>query len=205
MLSFAITPGVARNAADAAALHAQVLQLPPVDFLLLREKHLPAADLLALTLSFGQTLHRISPHTRLLLARRLDVALAAAAAGLAPGIHLSAAPGELTPTQVRTLLPGAFVSTSCHTLDEVRAACTAGASAILFAPVFGKLVAGAQVVAGQGLPALRAACHAAGPVPVFALGSVTRADAPACQDAGAAGIAGIRLFFPSAIPLPAEP
>ena len=47
---------------------------------------------------------------------------------------------------------------------------------------------------GQGLEQLHAACIAAAPVPVYALGGVTLENAAACIAAGAAGIAGIRLF-----------
>jgi thiamine-phosphate pyrophosphorylase len=66
--------------------------------------------------------------------------------------------------------------------------------AILFAPVFGKSVAGEIVSDGQGLDKLRAACLKAAPVPVYALGGLTLANADACIEAGASGIAGIRLF-----------
>jgi thiamine-phosphate pyrophosphorylase len=49
-------------------------------------------------------------------------------------------------------------------------------------------------LSGQGLEALRAACRAAGEMPVFALGGVTIDNASACLAAGATGVAGIRLF-----------
>ena len=66
---------------------------------------------------------------------------------------------------------------------------------MVFAPVFEK---GGE--RGVGLEALRAACRAspdASPavtLPVLALGGVTLDNAQACLEAGAAGIAGIRLF-----------
>jgi thiamine-phosphate pyrophosphorylase len=68
------------------------------------------------------------------------------------------------------------------------------ADAILFAPVFEKIVAGQTITPGQGIDRLRAACLAASPIPVYALGGVTPENARSCLDAGAAGIAGIRLF-----------
>ena len=110
-------------------------------------------------------------------------------------MHRSGAEGELTPGEVKRLMPEAWVSVSCHTLEEVRRAVAAGADAVLFGPVFGKTVGGVEVVAGTGLEALRLACDAAGEVPVFALGGVTAARAHACEGAGAAGLAAIRMFF----------
>ena len=87
------------------------------------------------------------------------------------------------------------MSVACHSVEEVAAARMAGASAALFGPVFGKHVGGAQVVEGLGLEALRKACVAAGKMPVVALGGIERGNAPACAAAGAAGVAGIRMFF----------
>jgi thiamine-phosphate pyrophosphorylase len=64
----------------------------------------------------------------------------------------------------------------------------------LFGPVFEKRVEGIVVVAGVGLERLREACAAAGGIPVLALGGVTWESAERCVAAGAAGVAGIRLF-----------
>jgi thiamine-phosphate pyrophosphorylase len=127
-----------------------------------------------------------------LVAQRLDVALAVGA----DGVHLSAAAGELTVSQVRILMPEAFVSVSCHALDEVRLARDGGASAVLFGPVFGKTVDRVEVVPGVGLKALRAACEAAGDMPALALGGVGERNAASCVEAGASGVAAIRMFFP---------
>lgn len=126
--------------------------------------------------------------TKVLVHGRIDVALACGAAG----VHLSSRPGELTVAQVRTLMPQAIVSVSCHTLEEVERA--RQADLILFAPVFEKRVDDRLVTPGAGLEALRAACLAAAPARVLALGGVTKENAALCIEAGAAGIAGIRLF-----------
>ena len=67
----------------------------------------------------------------------------------------------------------------------------------LFAPVFGKTLRSTESnesLPGVGLRELETACGAAGSMPVFALGGVTRENAAACIDAGAAGVAAIRLF-----------
>jgi thiamine-phosphate pyrophosphorylase len=132
--------------------------------------------------------------TRLLINSRPDIAIATAA----HGVHLTASPGQLSPAQVRELyaaatLPPPILSISCHTLAEVEQA-RGHADLILFAPIFQKSIAGEIVTPGQGLKALHAASLAAAPTPVYALGGVTPENAPACLEAGAAGIAGIRLF-----------
>ncbi|MGC2638689.1 MAG: thiamine phosphate synthase, partial [Acidobacteriaceae bacterium] len=85
----------------------------------------------------------------------------------------------------------AIVSAACHSEAEIRHA--ALASLLLFSPVFEKVTEPAR--RGQGLVALRAAVDAAKPVPVLALGGVTEKNAAACVQAGAAGVAAIRLFL----------
>jgi thiamine-phosphate pyrophosphorylase len=158
----------------------------------LREKDLPAADIAVLA---RRILKNLPATTKLLINSRADIAVAVGA----QGVHLTAAPGELTPDQVRHLyvtanLPPPVITVSCHTLAEVAQARDNRVDAILFAPVFGKSVAGQIVSAGQGLDQLRAACTTAAPTPVYALGGITLENAPTCLQAGAAGIAGIRLF-----------
>ena len=162
-----------------------------IDFLLIREKDLPAATLLAFTRSVVEAFGRAHAPTRSLVAARPDIALSAGA----HGVHLSSSPRDLTPAQVRQVFPAAFVSRSCHTLPEVEHARDQRADAILFGPVFGKTVAGRQVSAPLGLEALQQACRLAAPTPVFALGGITSASTPQCLAAGAAGIAAIRMFF----------
>lgn len=170
-----------------------------VDFILVREKDLPAGELVALCREVVRATK--AGGVRVLVAGRVDVAIAA---GLA-GVHLGAARGELRPEQVRFCFARAgaavpFVSVSCHTVSEVRELEARGlggrASAVLFAPVFGKTIGGEEVSAGVGLEGLRQACEAAGgEVPVYALGGVTAGNAGECVGAGAAGVAGIRMFF----------
>jgi thiamine-phosphate pyrophosphorylase len=64
----------------------------------------------------------------------------------------------------------------------------------LFGPVFEKRVAEVVIVEGLGVERLAEACEVAGSVGVLALGGVDDANAARCVEAGAAGIAGIRLF-----------
>ncbi len=185
-------------------LEAQLRQwaVDGVDFVQLREKDLKAADLFALARAAARFLREGigatnggSPRPRLLVNGRPDIAVAAGA----DGVHLPAAPGALTPVQVKSVFAGAgrpesVVSLSCHTLAEVAAAQANGADFILFGPVYEKRVGGAVVVEGKGVDLLRQACLTAGSTPVLALGGVTAANMEACLQAGAAGVAAIRLF-----------
>jgi thiamine-phosphate pyrophosphorylase len=159
----------------------------PVDFLLLRERDLAPGILLATARHLVRAM--ATTPVRLLLAGDPAQALAVGAAG----VHLAAG-GNVA--QAREQMPSGFLTISCHTLDEVRAARDLGASAILFAPVFGKVVDGTQVVPAAGLERLREACLLAAPVQVLALGGVTNGNTASALAAGAAGIAAIRLFFP---------
>lgn len=166
-----------------------------IDLIQLREKDLPAADIAALARKILRTITQTDSPTKLLINSRPDVAIATAA----HGVHLTAAPDELTINQVRGLYAAArgsapIISISCHTLEDVHRARVDKADVILFAPVFEKIIVGHLITPGQGLDQLRAACLAASPIPVYALGGVTLENASACLEAGAAGIAGIRLF-----------
>src|SRR5439155_319658 len=69
-------------------------------------------------------------------------------------------------------------------------AATNGANFAVFGPVFEKKDAPGSLPAG--LETLREACRA--DIPVLALGGITLNNARSCLDAGAAGIAAIRLF-----------
>src|SRR6185437_7517088 len=150
-----------------------------------------------------------SRRPKLLINSRADVAITVRA----DGVHLTSSPGELTPEQVRALyteagLPLPTVSLSCHTLADVIATrglkseddlCFAPNPAtapdlILFGPVFEKRVGNELVAGGSGLDLLRRACAAAAPIPVLVLGGITKENSAACLEAGASGIAGIRLF-----------
>jgi thiamine-phosphate pyrophosphorylase len=169
-----------------------------IDIIQLREKDLGAADIASLAREILSSIRQKNSPTKLLINSRLDIALATGA----HGVHLTAAPDELTPAHVRSLYAAAnlsmpVITVSCHTLEDVRRARENQADAILFAPVFEKILAGQNVIPGRGIGELRDSCRAASPIPVYALGGVTLENAPSCLAAGAAGIAGIRLFHNS--------
>jgi len=169
-----------------------------IDYVQLREKSMAAGELVERARDMMAVFQERGNTTKLLINGRVDIALAAAA----DGVHLTSSPEELTPAQVRQLygrvgdaLP--TVSASCHSIADVERACAARVDFILFGPVFEKRVGDELVSGGIGLQALREACAAAGAVPILALGGVDEDNAVACLEAGAAGIAGIRLFFDS--------
>jgi thiamine-phosphate pyrophosphorylase len=171
-----------------------------IDFIQLREKDLPTRDLEQLTLEAVRLIHRNvatgAGQTRLLINSRSDVALACGA----DGVHLPA--GDLSPDQVRGLWSRSLadghsgpyrrptVAASCHTLEEIAGAENQSADLAVFGPVWEKR--GAPEIAALGLPLLEQACRST--LPVFALGGVDCERARLCQEAGAAGIAAIRLF-----------
>ena len=177
-----------------------------IDYIQLREKDLPARELEALSREALKIVHKTSlrtknrksgtsvpePRTLLLINSRTDVALAIGA----DGAHLPA--GDLDVDEVRRVwrLRGADVrreakiSVSCHSLEEVARAEASGADLAIFAPVFEKKDAPGTRPTGRA--ALRQACQHK--IPVIALGGITLENANACLEAGAAGIAGIRLF-----------
>ena len=205
MVRYAITDRI-RLGGDESERQAKLLRLATnwaadgLDFVQLREKQLAAGALVDLARGMLAALRTRLPAPRLLINSRADVAVAAGA----DGVHLTSAPGGLTPAQIRSLyaaagLPEPVISVSCHSLDEVAGARHSGATLILFGPVFEKVafensVGSQQVAEGIGLNLLRVVSAAAAPTPVLALGGVTEANADACLAAGAAGIAAIRLF-----------
>ena len=173
-----------------------------VDFVQLREKDLSVRDLQELAREAVSVVRAAegsradAPRTRLLINSRADVAIAVDA----DGVHLRS--HDISVADVRAIWETArsrnsqletrnwFVGVSCHSEADVRRAASDGADFALFAPVFEKKEAPGSQPAG--LDALRQACHHA--IPVLALGGVTLGNAHACLQAGAAGIAAIRLF-----------
>lgn len=172
-----------------------------VDLIQLREKDLPGRELEVLAREAVRVVRENAggKRTRLLINSRVDVAIAAQA----DGVHLRG--DDIAASEVRVIFSQAgmhkpVIGVSCHSVSEVRLAESHGADFAVFGPVFGK--SGAP---GQGVAGLRAACDKvpargleaavpAGQMPVLALGGVNRDNAAACFEAGAAGIAAIRLF-----------
>jgi thiamine-phosphate pyrophosphorylase len=122
---------------------------------------------------------------------RLDVALAANAAG----VHLGgkSLPLEIVNEWRRSAGRLDFmIGVSCHSLESARAAERGGADYIFFGPVFAT-PSKAAFGAPQGIESLREVCTSV-EIPVLAIGGVNLENVRACITAGAAGIAAIRLF-----------
>jgi thiamine-phosphate pyrophosphorylase len=156
-----------------------------VDYIQIREKDLSGRELETLVEAAVRVV-RNSSASRLLINSRTDVALAAGA----DGVHLRAE--DISVRDVRGIAEKSakrlVVGASCHNVAQVMH--SEDADLVVFGPVFGKRgAAGAQPA---GLNRLREACH--WKVPVLALGGVTVENARSCLEAGAAGVAGIRLF-----------
>jgi thiamine-phosphate pyrophosphorylase len=159
-----------------------------VDWIQLREKDLTARPLVRLAAEAVRAAQNTS--TRILVNDRLDVALAAGAAG----VHLG---GQSLPvaavTGQRRRLPEKFlVGASCHALAEVEVAARDGADYVIFGPVFAT-PSKAAFGPPQGVEKLAEVCVRVH-VPVLAIGGITAENAVECLRAGAAGIAAIRLF-----------
>ncbi len=164
-----------------------------VDFIQLREKGLSATALQSLTREVSAKIDR--RRSKLLVnISTAEFAGMALEAG-ADGVHLAGTPLPGAASSVRNAfrLACPIISVPCHSLAEIAVACAERVDLILFSPVFEKLSAEFPPPA-QGLEGLRLACAAARGIPVLALGGVTVANAADCVAAGAAGIAGIRLF-----------
>jgi thiamine-phosphate pyrophosphorylase len=186
-----------------------------VDYIQLREKDLSARELEQLAREAIEALDSAKMlatgsrqrKTAFLVNSRVDVALATGA----DGVHLRS--DDVPACEVQTIWQrsaskcgtgkcGAgtlarensprspLIAVSCHSPAKVAQAAANGADFAVFAPVFEKKDApGARPA---GLDALREACLAG--IPVLALGGITLENAQSCLDAGAAGIAAIRLF-----------
>jgi thiamine-phosphate pyrophosphorylase len=151
----------------------------------IREKDLSSRALYEVTV---QAVAMAAPMgIKILVNSRLDIALAAGAAG----VHLPG--GSPSPKNWRAIAPPGFlIGTSCHTLAELRAAQDEGADYAVFGPVFPPR-SKVSDLAPRGLVGLERAVRAVN-IPILALGGVTHDNAEECTAAGAAGVAAISFF-----------
>ncbi len=183
-----------------------------VDYIQLREKDLSARELETLAREAASIIQKLRTEnadlkTAILINSRTDIAIATGA----DGVHLRS--DDISPQEVRAIWKQALtrdaphladvasprnseikfaplVAVSCHTSDEILEAAAEQATFAVFAPIFEKK--GDVGSRPAGLAKLREACRAS--IPVLALGGIALANARDCLDAGASGIAAIRLF-----------
>lgn len=121
---------------------------------------------------------------------RLDLALAVEA----DGVHLGQ--DDLPPRLARPLLrPGMLLGVSTHSVEEARAAESAGADYIGFGPVYPTQIRG-KARPAVGTEAIRAV-KAAVKIPLLAIGGITLERVPAVMAAGADGVAVISAIVGS--------
>ncbi len=155
----------------------------------IREKDLDAGSLVNLA-RFAVAETRAGS-ARVLINDRLDVALAANAAG----VHLGEKSVPLSAVTEWRRSAGRLdflIGVSCHSLEAAREAWRGGADYIFFGPVFAT-PSKAAFGAPQGIERLREVCVSV-EIPVLAIGGVNLDNARACIAAGASGFAAIRLF-----------
>lgn len=174
-----------------------------VDYIQLRERDLTTRDLERLAAGAVRRVRKAKSNTKLLINSRVDVALATGA----DGVHLRS--NDITASEARAIWAKSakrtdcIIAVSCHSTQEVLSAEAHGADFVVFGPVFGKQ---GSAEPPTGVEAIACLVNRGGPIdhrleagqplrmPVIALGGVTVENAAACLRAGAAGIAGIRLF-----------
>jgi thiamine-phosphate pyrophosphorylase len=160
-----------------------------VDWIQIREKDLSGRELAALV---AEALRRVPVSCRVLVNDRLDVALACGAGG----VHLGEASLPVADAKrlVGEKIPGTefLVGASVHSHESARVEQQAGADYVIFGPVY-ETPAKAAFGEPQGVKRLERICRSV-LVPVMAIGGITPEHARNCVEAGAAGIAAIRLF-----------
>lgn len=170
-----------------------------VDWIQVREKDLPGEQIAPIVRDslavVRQSNLQSGSSARILVNDRVDVAFSERAGGVHLGEN-SLPVGNVTRwiggRLERATSQDFMVGVSCHSLESALAAGRARADYIFFGPVFAtpsKTAFGAP----QGLAKLEEICQSVS-VPVLAIGGITVENAPSCVNAGAAGIAAIRLF-----------
>jgi thiamine-phosphate pyrophosphorylase len=157
-----------------------------IDLVQIREKNLSASVLYQLSASAARVTRGSA--TKLLINDRSDTAAAAGA----DGVHLTT---HSLPTDVvrRTFGDEFLIGVSTHSAREASVARRSGADFVVFGPVF-ETPAKEKYGEPQGLKRLETITSDLAPFPVLALGGITIARVPDCIQAGAQGIAAIRML-----------
>lgn len=164
-----------------------------VDWIQIREKNFEGRLLLELTRSAAHIARQKGrSQVSVIVNDRADVAIAAGASGVHLGGNSADAKDVVSWCRSGAARKDFLIGVSCHSLKEVLEAENAGADYTFLGPVFdtpSKRAYGAPL----GLAILRKACRAS-KIPVIAIGGIDLRAISACVEAGAAGIAAIRMF-----------
>ena len=161
-----------------------------IDLVQIREKRLGGRVLFELA-KRAVAITRESP-TRILINDRADIAAGAGA----HGVHLTTQ--SLDVAVIRNSFDDKFlIGASAHSWDEAHQAYEQGAHFIVLGPIF-PTPSKEQFGPPLGLEKLSGVCGKLGDFPVLALGGVSESNAQECFEAGASGVAGIRLFSDAA-------
>ncbi|WP_256703752.1 thiamine phosphate synthase [Paenibacillus sp. FSL H8-0259] len=155
----------------AAAVHTMV------DYIHLREKALSALELLA---AAERLLQAGVPPSKLVINDRIDVALAAGAAGVQLAWH------SLPPAKASGIAPGLRLGRSVHSPEEAARAGQQGADFCLYGHVFPTACKPGQ--RERGLEQLEVAVRSSS-IPLIAIGGITPGNTGIVLSKGAAGIA----------------
>ncbi len=166
------------------------------DWIQLREKDYTGREWSELVVESLRRMDAARSSTKIIVNDRLDVALASGA----NGVHLSE--NGLSVSDACRLRAEYFqehreereflIGASCHSLGAALGAARAGADYIYFSPIF-YTPSKANYGPPQGLDRLARICSAV-EIPVIAIGGISAENALSCFQAGAAGVAAIRLF-----------
>ncbi|MDO7904915.1 thiamine phosphate synthase [Paenibacillus sp. JX-17] len=161
---------------------------PYIDWIHLRDKQQPTMELCALIQQLQN--EGVNPR-RLVINDRVDAALVNRLSAVQlPSLGLPV-------KEVRQYAPHLRIGASVHSLDEAAAACSAGASYVLYGHIFATFSkAGAEP---RGLQALADICSSVS-LPVIAIGGITPERVLEVLQAGATGIAVLSGIWDAADP-----
>jgi len=163
----------------------RLLRLGGASFIQLREKQMPVLEF------YHQAKAAVAEHpgVQLIINDRVDIALAAGAAG----VHLGQ--DDMPPEAARELLgPRAIIGFSTHNIDQAISAVQLPIDYLAIGPIFSTTTK-TDTAPVLGLDGLRAVRQSIGQFPLVAIGGITHANARDVIDAGADSVAVISALL----------
>ncbi len=164
--------------------HITALSAAGVKAIQLREKNMPAGEMLGFAKSAGS--ENKKNRSKLIINDRLDIAILSGAAG----VHSTS--NGIENRYIRKFAPGMLSGKSVHSLNEAVNAENDGYDYILFGPIY-RTPSKVKYGKPQGLKKLKQVCNSV-KIPVFAVGGINPKRIRKCINAGAYGVAAIREF-----------